>query len=372
MPKNSSRTTPYSKKVRRITKRRIYPDWYKDLDVLRSIICNCETVNSPGTSSFSDKDYPIPHFQIATVSTNIAIEDLTVSKRQGYEVYYVANARKRKHLQNEYIAYLKTAAEQGATLVCFNELAYPKGIDRAEDEAFQKRIKHIVKKYGVFVIGGSYHDTRKYYNLCPVFSPYPTREVTPTPQQERRSRNPEVYPHAKLTSAVKLSESIRIPSNRDLRYYETEYGSFSILICLDAYDPALAFRLMRTNHPASKDKKIEIVFVPAFSPEKSPSMAKACRDLSYATASLVVYANCAANDPRHAVYLAGQPLPVRRTSAPNSSYRSRKISQNVMLHEVTYDSYHKLRINVTDRYSPIFEYLIGQKAGLRHNVNLSR
>lgn len=372
MPKSSSRPTPYSRKVKKITKRRIHPDWYQDLDVLRSIIGNCETVNSPVTSSFSDKDYPIPHFQIATVSTNISIEDLSVSRKQGYEVYHVANARKRKRLQNEYVSHIKTAAEHGATLVCFNELAYPKAIDHSEDEFFQERIKSLVKRHELFVIGGSYHDTRHCYNVCPVFSPYPSRETMPTLPGERRSRTPEVYSHAKLTSAVKLSESIRIPSNRNLRYYETEYGSFCILICLDAYDPALAFRLMRTNHPFSKDKKIEIVFVPSFSPEKSLSMARACRDLSYATASLVVYANCAENNPRHAVFLAGQPLPLKRSSAVNSSFRSRRISDNVMLHEVTYDAYHKLRINVTDRYSPIFEYLIGQKAGLRHNVNVSR
>jgi len=304
-----------------------------------------------------------PNLHVATVSTSISMSDFDEVNKRGYKIYVVKD-KQRPRLRREFLTQLQKVADSGATLVCFNELAYPTPVDRAEDKTFQEQIKEIVAAAGFFLVAGSYHHPREFYNISPIFSPVPLHED--------QGRGPRVYSHAKLTSAVRVQEMIRIPSDRNLRHYETRFGAFTILICLDAYDPALALRLMRMNYQFNDENKVDVVFVPSFNVEKGLSQANACKDLSYATGSLVAYVNCAATQPRHAVYLAGHELPPVKKSDRLSTFGSRSISKHAMLHEVSYDFYHKCRTDRTDDYNPIFTYLIGQKNGLRKGLNLLR
>lgn len=283
-------------------------------------------------------------------------------RRSDYKIWVLKNPRRRQRLCREFLSHVKEAADAGANLICCNELAYPTSDDTEENRAFREAVQRLVNKRHVFLIAGSYHDRKRCYNLCPVFSPIPAR------RPQGSSVGP--FAHAKLTSAVKVFELIRIPSNRDLRYYVTSLGSFNILVCLDAYDPSLVLRLIRMNYAFSGGDKIEVVFVPSFSLEKGLSFARACEDLSYATASVVVYVNCRHSEPLHAVYLAGKPLPPFRPRRRDTGCWSKRISRNVSLHQIRYDACHQARVDVTDAYSPVFLYLIGQKDGLRYDIKL--
>lgn len=355
MPSNSSKTSQFSLKTLRITKARLHREWLKEFDLIRRVIERARIVNQPSKELFSEGDHhKFPDFKIATVSTDLEIEHLSPKKKQDYRVWMVKDVERRKRLRKEFLSHLETAGKAGAKLVCFNELAYPTPLDAKGDADFQTQIKKLVRKYGLFLIAGSYHDTNRCYNLCPVIAP-----------SGRHKHRPEVYTHAKMTSAVKSFEFIRIPPNRQLRYYETVYAAFGVLICIDVYDPSLIFRLMMKNHPFSQEQHLDVIFVPSFAPTGSPATAKACQDLSYATAALVVYVNCGANAPRHAVYLAGQEL---REDNKSVKCRVDKISNNVMIYELTYDEFHRMRTKVSEGYSPVLEYLIGQKDGLRFDL----
>lgn len=340
-------------KVQKLTSEQIPPEWLDDLELLRRLINRTDFVNKPVKEHFSERGYPVPKFRIATVSTNLTKDQLVKRTLHGYKLWVVQDIRNRRRLRKEFLSQLKAAGKSGAKLVCFNELAFPTPMpteeDRVERDSFEVEIRKLVRRYKLFLVAGSYHDLKEAYNVCPVFSPDRDR-----------------CDHAKLTSAVKLSEFVRIPSRRNSRYYETEYGAFSVLICLDICDPSLAFRLMKMNHISSQSEKIEVVFVPSFSPA---SMAEACRDLSYATACLVVYVNCAGGEPRHAAYLAGELLPAAKADGRRGgTSSSRSISKNVVLHEITYGAYHKSRVDVTHGYSWIFDFLLGEKEGAYYSI----
>jgi predicted amidohydrolase len=345
-------------KARRITGAKIPLSFLKDAQVLRRLIDRTRTINEPAKKLFAPKDLrSIKTFRIATISMPIMAADLgpPPRKRRGYDLWVINAPARVEEFRKVFLSELEIAGSSKARFVCFNELGFPtRGRDTATAE-FEKRIEEIVARHSIFLIAGSYHDTRECYNIAPIF--------TPVGEQGSESKR---HSHAKLTSATKVREFVRIPSNRQLRYYETAFGNFNILICLDAYDPALTFRLIQKNHPQGGEDAIEMIFVPSFSAEKSKAMAQACEDLSYATASLVVYVNCPENEPKHAVFLCGRRM---EDMAPRKEYTVHQIGRHGRLHEIPYDYYHQQRVNVSNGYTALFNFLVGHSAGVRHEIH---
>ncbi|MBC8032080.1 MAG: hypothetical protein H7Z16_18495 [Pyrinomonadaceae bacterium] len=345
----------FSSTIQNVTDEQLPPEWVHDLNVLRRVIKRTREINDPRIDVFSDKvTHGIQQFKIATISTNLDVKQLREVHERGYRVYLIEEKYRRK-LSEEFLQYLRQAGEGGAQLVCYNELAYPTPLDGKGDVAFKNQVKKLVTKYKLSLIAGSYHDATKFYNLSPVIATH------------YRDGQPKAIPHAKMTSAVKAYELIRIPPNRHLRYYETEHGCFAVFICIDVYDPSMIFRLMMKNHLNSTEQKIDFVFVPSFTLKDAQELAEACRDLSYASATLVVYVNCAADTPRHVVYLAGEEV-----HEGNAAVKCEltKLSENVQILTIAADEYHRLRSKVSDGYSPVFNYLIGVRDGIRVEVKL--
>jgi hypothetical protein len=214
---------------------------------------------------------------------------------------------------------------------------------------------NLVWKHQLSLIAGSYHDANRFYNLSPVIAPSPLLG------------GPQAIAHAKMTSAVRAFELIRVPSNGHLRYYQTLHGSFAIFIGNDVYDPSLVFRLMMKNHLYSAEEKIDFVFVPSFTTTSARELAQTCQDLSYATATLVAYVNCAADMPRHAVYLCGKEL---KTGNKELRCKVKSISDNVVLYAIDYGEYQRMRSKVSDDYSPVTDYLVGIQDGIRIDLKL--
>lgn len=369
MPKTSRKSSPrsglshtkekspvdFSSKSEEITRSRVPPDWFPDLDVLKRIIERSQKINKPKKGFFSPKAGDASReFKIATISTNLEDKQLKPIEQPelDYKVYEVKEEY-RASLRKEFLKYLRQAANAGAKLVCFNELAYPTPTGIEGDARFEDEIKRLVERNNLSLIAGSYHDMTKFYNLSPIIA------------RSSDSQTAEVKRHAKMTSAVQAYEFIRTPPNRRLRYYQTEYGMFAVLVCVDVYDPSLIFRLMTKNHAESDEEKIDLVFVPSFTTTGAPGLAHACRDLSYATATLVVYVNCSANKPRHQVYLAGEEV-----TSDNDAIKCEveKRSENLEIFTLSYDEYNRMRNKVNDEYSPVFQYLIGQMEGLTFGV----
>ncbi len=325
------------------------PEWLHDLAVLRRVIKRTKEINDPRMDFFSEKStYVNQEFKIATISTNLDIAQLSEKEERDYRVWLVDD-RHRKKLREEFLKHLTQAGEAGAQLVCFNELAYPTPLDKG-DVRFKTDIGKLVTKYKFSLIAGSYHDATRFYNLSPVIA------------SDIHDGQPKAVPHAKMTSAVRAFELIRIPPNRHLRYYKTEHGCFAVLVCIDVYDPSLIFRLIMKNHLYSTEEKIDFVFVPSFTLNDAQELAKACQDLSYASATFVVYVNCAADTPRHVVYLGGQE--VKHDNAAVTCQLT-PLSENVHVLTIAAEEYQRIRNKVSDGYSPVFNYLIGVKDGIR-------
>jgi len=354
-PLREKNSVDFSSKSEEITKSRVPPDWIPDLDLLKRIIERSQKINKPKKGFFSPRGGDAyREFKVATISTSIEEKQLTPIERPelDYKVYEVKEEY-RAYLRKEFLKYLKQAANAGAKLVCFNELAYPTPTGLEGDARFESEIKQLVERNDLSLIAGSYHDMTKFYNLSPIVA------------RSSDSQTAEIKRHAKMTSAVEAYEFIRTPPNRRLRYYQTEYGMFAVLICVDVYDPSLIFRLMTKNHAKSDEEKIDLIFVPSFTSTGAPGLAHACRDLSYATATLVVYVNCSANKPRHKAYLAGEEV-----TSENDAIKCEveKKSDNLEIFTLSYDEYNRMRNKVNDEYSPVFQYLIGQMEGLTFGV----
>lgn len=359
-PENIKRT------IDELNRERTARRWLRDLDLFRDVIRSADSIHQPINNFFAEKRDS--DFSVATVSSSMRDNDLAPDEsHKGYFLWAVKDARTCERLRQEFMEDVQIATRNGATFVCFNELAYPTpSIDPVGDDDFQKSISEILSSSGrdVFLVGGSYHDLGKCYNISPIFC---TKAL---PDIERGRQ--QYYKHAKLTSAVRAREFIKVPPNRQLRCYETEFGSFNILICLDVYDPSLIFKLMRENHRSRTGLRFELIFVPSFSISHAPMLARASRNLSYATGALVFFVNCDANRPRHAAFLSGECLyfdgvPCDIDKRLKGRVESKELSERVVLHTIPHPTFYEYRVRRRDRYSSLFNYLIGER-GVKYPI----
>lgn len=353
---NKTKKREHSDRVtaKKVTDELFPRQWVGDLALLRRVINRIREINGPRMDLFAHKGRQAEHVKLATISTSIEIAQLAKVEKPEYVLWLVQH-QYRKQLREEFLQHLTQAGEEGADLVCFNELAYPTPLDEKGDNVFKNKVKKIVSQYELSLIAGSYHDATRFYNLSPVIA------------HSDKQKGTHAIAHAKMTSAVRAFELIRIPPNRQIRYYQTKHGFFAVLICIDIYDPSLIFRLIMKNHLYSGEEKIDFVFVPSFTANDAPKLAKACQDLSYASATLVVYVNCSADTPRHAAYLAGEEVTESNTGI---ACEVKKLSPNLQLLSIAQDEYRRLRTQVSDGYSQVFDYLIGQKDGIRTNIKI--
>jgi hypothetical protein len=211
----------------------------------------------------------------------------------------------------------RKAAESGAEFICANELAFPSfwggrppvsgrresvfqfGLDAKDLQrsklAFEEELQAISTKHDCIILPGTYHDPITFENVAPVIFPHHTNTID----------------SKKYTSAHSAGEYIKVSRFRRIPVYS--YGStvFSVLICSDAFDLHIFFRHMIDRAGPAKEKNVEIFFVPSFykkDSSKRNSMMEACRQLSWATGSLVVFVDHFATTDRDckAIFMCGE------------------------------------------------------------------
>ena len=136
--------------------------------------------------------------------------------------------KNRDEVKTKIFSALEIAKQDGANIVCLPELCL-----------YEEWISEIKGKYpGMIVIGGSFYKDNK--NICPVImesdtdTPYQSK-ITPSPFEDR------------------IMGPRMIPGDRIYRY-ETRFGKFVILICMDFDDLAHFFR----------ETDIDMIFCPSF------------------------------------------------------------------------------------------------------------
>ena len=138
--------------------------------------------------------------------------------------------KNKDEVKTKVFSILNISEQYGANIVCLPELCL-----------CEEWISEIKGKYAdMIVIGGSFYKDDK--NICPVI----IESDTDTPYQPKITPSP--FEHGTMGPRM-------IPGDRIYRY-ETRFGKFVILICMDFDDLAHFFR----------ENDIDMIFCPAFNP----------------------------------------------------------------------------------------------------------
>ena len=230
-------------------------------------------------------------------------------------------------VKNKFLQQLKLACENNADFICINELGFPFSPStkdfNAENDELKDTIGKIANDYNVYIIAGTFHDDKTLFNTAYIFAPGEGHEIN-LPIE-----------HQKKCSALSVGEEIRIPYQRYFDYYRCKFGYFSLLICLDSYDPSFIFRIINTHKSSKPD--IDFIFIPSHTPS-SYNADKASKEISMATGSIVSYVNCLDFSPQSSVYLIKDKI------------KGTKLSENTYIYEINYDDYKKARDDAYSTY----------------------
>ena len=254
--------------------------------------------------------------------------------------------------------------------ICLNELSFPNLDEKQinQDDPLRKSLKllqgklrrqltRLAKDNQVYIIAGSYHDQKSYFNTAPIFHCHQVDSI----------HNP--YLHNKLVSAAALQEYILTPSLRKVTYYSTPYGNFSVLICLDSYDASIIFSLLSNNIRRTDSKRgptsdhIKIVFVPSLNPDNQALAI--CENLSFAAATIVAFSNCGPRrkKDRMAVFVAGKrwkPEPVPELKMYQDNLQCFSIPREGV------KGTEMLIRGIEKEYTQEFKYILGLQGAIVH------
>ena len=164
--------------------------------------------------------------------------------------------------------------------------------------ALHARLQDLADKKNVVILAGTSHDATTFQNFGPIFFPERIHSTD----------------HKKLTSAYKIGEYIRPQVGQEYPVYSMGPMTFSVLICSDAFDLNIFFEQFAAGTMISKLVP-NVVFVPSFyvnKPGRTNAILNACRQLSLATNVIVVFCNHLFDSSRHAVFLGGQELRLKK------------------------------------------------------------
>ncbi len=140
---------------------------------------------------------------------------------------------------------IEKAHSEGVNLLIFPEMT----IDLSFDQ-FVQDLTELTKKFGMYIIPGSYHDKESKRNICRVFGPEGILW-----EQEK---------HIPAIINIEGKRFIeRIETAKDSKRViicNTEYGRIAIAICRDFLDMDLRVELKNSDHP------VDLVINPAFTP----------------------------------------------------------------------------------------------------------
>lgn len=229
--------------------------------------------------------------------------------------------------KEKYLYQIKLAYENNADFICINELGFPYS-PRAENFEEENsdlitELKKIANDYETYIIAGTFHDEETLFNTGYIFSP----------GKEIEDKLP--IKHLKKCSALSIGEEIRIPYERYIDYYCYKFGYFTVLICLDSFDPSLIVQVLRAHKTSSPD--VDLIFVPSYTPD-SYKADIACKEISMATGSIVSYVNCSNYAPQSSVHIM------------KKEKEGTKLSDNTIIYEIKYEDYLRERQEMYTKY----------------------
>lgn len=221
--------------------------------------------------------------------------------------------------------------------ICIPELCYPKSHSYQENLEFEQFLTAQSVDNGCYILAGSFHCQATFRNRVLIVSP--------------NQDEPNLRFHDKLTSAVRVEERIVVPSYKHVGIYETAYGRFAVLICLDSYDPMIAAILANANErQGHRYHPIRLVFVPSFNRDKRYAL-EVVRGLSTLSGCCVILNNGFRDGPKSAVVLGGNLV------EPVDSFESRGVRAEVF--DIAVDDIQDQLNRSTLKQSPEVRFVLG-------------
>jgi hypothetical protein len=284
---------------------------------------------------------------IASVSLTISEDDLDRTEQAVYPgTEFVLRPLKDQPARRLKDALLKNAEAtckyDHANLVCANELAYPWPRDSYPDASrrqlnLENSLSELCRTYRSYIVAGTYHCTTTCFNLAKLFHP----------GDKTDQANP--IQHAKKVSAHQIQEKVLTPYTRYVKYYQTEFGILSILICLDSYDPTMAIGMVRAFYEVDQPTRPDVVFIPSYNPSPLTGL-EAAKTLSFFLSCVVVVVNesrCGGTSLNTA-FMCGEPMEGSRSSN----------AQDTVIYRVSKDMLNERRV-MLDARPDIYDRLFG-------------
>ncbi|MFW9798311.1 MAG: carbon-nitrogen hydrolase family protein, partial [Candidatus Thorarchaeota archaeon] len=184
----------------------------------------------------------------------VGIAQIGLSESNSFlEEYFLEDAPGIFRLKNEKIELVRKrlvelvdkAASSNVNILLFPELSIDLG-----HQSLHKTLSDLASKYKMYIIPGSYHDTKNLKNTSIVFSPEGIL-------WEQEKHTPAII----RFEGNRIEEGIKVGSRpHQIVVSDTEYGRIAIVICRDFLDLDLRVELKNSENP------IDIILNPAFTP----------------------------------------------------------------------------------------------------------
>ena len=194
--------------------------------------------------------------------------------------------------------YLETCSTK-PHFVLLNELS----LCFSDRDRISDRWKMLAKDHGIYLLPGTFHCSKTYFNVAPIYTPSPDK----------------YHEIAKHNTALRAGENIRTPDAKKFHILPTDFGNLLIWICLDMYDPGLVLKFLNITHrfaTASKrpNEGVHLVLIPSYNSDARDNIKDCARQLSYFSKTAIVCANSFrgedSDSPRREAfgYVVGQPM----------------------------------------------------------------
>jgi len=221
---------------------------------------------------------------------------------------------------------LKKAIDEGARIICINELGFPVSQGRPHVSAI-KVARDLANKHKAFILAGSLHDGITKYNTGYLFYPGCPRDG---------------YLFHKHVSACQAGEYISIPPHRQSLTTTVLGFKISVIICLELMDYSTISSIVQLG------AGVDFLLIPAYCEEESTgSMIKMARFASNAMPGGVALVNYSFSR----LYLFDKlKKPYKTLPVPNNGGK-------VRLYKIDYDKFNRDKRNKQNNRPPDISWL---------------
>jgi hypothetical protein len=226
---------------------------------------------------------------------------------------------------------LSESVALGANVVCLGEFDYPLFVGErgaADRKTFEKRLVQKIDgaDQPIFAVLGTHHRLQRLPQNAEDWTGPLAQNVAmiALSSQLRDPGAPGIREVFKRTPASKAGELLTGLHGIDMEVFDTILGKYAVIICSDAYDPAIVLECFANSFDG--DHKRDVILVPSYN--KSAKLTHMCQALSLLSRCIVVMVDAcsvetAASGPfeKSSVWVCGLPVDEKTVGALAEKHR---------------------------------------------------